>query len=92
MKFNKKRNEKKKEDRKKEVAVLEGSKEWYPISNQIVEKWSNIAEKEGRVLTFLSRSNPRLRALVEKELQCRENVRLAPKNESVIIIDDGGEV
>ena len=88
MKFNKKRNEKKKEERKKEVAGID--------EDQVVAKWSDriesaLSSEREIFLFYLKTEFNYLYSLVRKELQRRENVRLAPKTDAVVVMDDGGE-
>jgi len=91
MKFNKKRNEKKKEERKNEVAESGGNNRWHAENDKIVNKLSDRAEKDASVLLFLGMNAPYLCTLVRKELQRRENARLAPKTDAVVVMDNGGE-
>lgn len=90
MKYNKVRNNIKKEERKREIAALN----CFSTEEKAVEWWANRLENtyginRGSFLFQLRIENPLLHDLVQRELQRRENIRLAPKDEKLVIMDDG---
>ena len=75
MKFNKKRNEKKKEDRKKEVAESEGNDKWRIIDEKATASLPNLLEREDSALFFASKGSPRIHTLVEKGLSVWRKIK-----------------
>lgn len=90
MKFNKVSNEKKKEERRKEISFPVGSNIYFVAEDSIVSRWADDIEKHNisreEILYYLSIENPRRYNLVQKELQRRRNNRqVEAPNESPLV-------